>query len=177
MSDDPGLHAAREILLDSFGRVRELVEDMCSGLSPAEAAYRPAPTANSIGWLVWHLTRVQDDHLSGITGNEQVWTADGWHDRSGLSLPARDTGFGHSPDQVGQVNLDPALLDSYHAAVHEQTIAYVSGVYADELARVVDDRWDPPVTASVRLVSVIGDCLEHVGQAAYIRGMLPHHVR
>ena len=173
MSDDPGVAAVRDLLQDAFGRVRELVVATCTDVSPAQAAYRQTPRANSIGWLVWHLTRIQDDHLCGITGDEQVWTAEGWDDRFGLPFPQHDTGYGHAPDEVEQVKVEPGLLDAYHAAVHERTISYVSAVDPDELARVVDDAWDPPVTASVRLVSVIGDCLEHLGQAMYIRGVLP----
>ena len=165
--------AAQEILADAFGRVRELVVDLCQGLTPEQAAYRQTPEANSIGWLLWHLTRIQDDHLCGITGDEQVWTADGWVDRFGLPFGPDEHGYGHTADQVEQTRVDPPLLDGYHEAVHERTLAYVSHVSPDELARVVDDAWDPPVTASVRLVSVIGDCLQHLGQAAYIRGVLP----
>jgi hypothetical protein len=41
-----------------------------------------------------------------------------------------------------------------------------------DLARTVDDRWDPPVTLGVRLVSIADDSLQHVGQAAYLRGLL-----
>ena len=165
--------AAQEILVDAFGRVRELVVDLCAGLTPEQAAYRQTPEANSIGWLLWHLIRIQDDHLSGVTGDEQVWTAEGWFDRFALPFAPDEHGYGHSAERVEQTRVDPALLDGYHAAVHERTLAYVSTVSPDELARVVDEAWDPPVTASVRLVSVIGDCLQHLGQAAYLRGVLP----
>ena len=47
----------------------------------------------------------------------------------------------------------------------------VASVTAEELARVVDTNWDPPVTASARLVSIIDDCAQHLGQAAYLRGI------
>jgi hypothetical protein len=163
---------AQEILHDAFDRVRELVTDLCDGLTLEQAAFRPSADTNSIGWLVWHLTRIQDDHICGITGDEQVWTADGWYDRLGLPFRASEHGYGHSSAEVAAVKVDPSLLDGYHGAVHERTLAYVDTVDADELARVVDERWDPPVTASVRLVSVIGDCLQHAGQAAYVRGLL-----
>ena len=164
--------AVQEVLVDAFGRVRELVVDLCADLTPEQAAYRQTPEANSIGWLLWHLIRIQDDHVCGITGDEQVWTADGWYDRFGLPFAPEEHGYGHSADQVAAVQVETALLDGYHAAVHDRTIAYVATVDEDELARVVDEAWDPPVTASVRLVSVIGDCMQHLGQAAYVRGML-----
>lgn len=41
---------------------------------------------------------------------------------------------------------------------------------ADELSRVVDTSWNPPVTVSARLVSIVDDCAQHLGQAAYLRG-------
>jgi len=67
---------------------------------------------------------------------------------------------------------DPDLLTGYLDAVHERTVAFVSGLSADDLDRVVDTRWDPPVTLGVRLVSVIDDDLEHLGQAAFSKGLL-----
>jgi uncharacterized damage-inducible protein DinB len=164
--------AVQEVLVDAFGRIREEFADLCDGLSQADAARRPTADANSIAWMLWHLTRIQDDHVCGITGDEQVWTSDGWYDRFGMPFGPREHGYGHNSEQVAAVQVEPALLDGYHAAVHALTIAYVSTVDDTELARVVDEAWDPPVTASVRLVSVIGDCMQHLGQAAYVRGML-----
>ena len=50
------------------------------------------------------------------------------------------------------------------------TLAYIATVTTDELARIVDENWTPPVTASVRLVSILDDCAQHLGQAAYLEG-------
>lgn len=163
--------AVREILRDSFGRIRELVEGVCQGLSAAQATYRPDADANTIAWLIWHLTRVQDDHLAGLGDGGQVWTREGWNERFALPFDAEAHGYGQSPADVAEVQTDPALLVAYHADVHRATLTYVDGLGADELARVVDTGWDPPVTVSVRLVSVISDCLQHLGQAAYVRGL------
>src|SRR5690625_377443 len=162
---------ARELLTNHFGRIAELVENLTDGLSTQTATWRPAEDANSIAWLIWHLARVQDDHIAGVAGVEQVWPR--WHDRLGLPFDVADYGFGHTPEQVAAVRVSPADLRNYHAEVHEQTLSYVSRLDGEELARVVDSSWDPPVTASVRLVSVIGDCLQHAGQAAYVRGIAP----
>ena len=125
--------------------------------------YRPDPEANSIAWLVWHLTRIQDDHVADVAGTEQQWLVGGWHERFGLPFPASATGYGQSSDEVAQVDVDSSLLLGYFDAVHEQTIRYVSGLRADDLDRIVDERWDPPVSLGVRLVSVIDDDLEHAG--------------
>jgi len=161
-----------ELLIDSLDRVLEDVTAVVDGLSEDQLTARPAPDANSIAWLVWHLTRVQDDHVADIAGTEQVWTSAGFAERFGLPFAAAETGYGHSSDQVGQVRAPADALVKYYEAVHEATRAYLRGLTEADLDRVVDERWDPPVTLGVRLVSVINDDTQHVGQAAYVRGLL-----
>ncbi|PXY37170.1 hypothetical protein DI005_36850 [Prauserella sp. PE36] len=162
-----------ELLKDAFGRIREEVHAAVDGLTGEQLAHRVDKDANSIAWLVWHLTRVQDDHVADVAGLDQVWTAKGWADRFGLPFPAGDIGYGHSSADVAKVRVgSPQLLVDYHDAVCEQTIGYVEGLSDDDLEVVVDENWDPPVTLGVRLVSVIGDDLQHVGQAAFVRGIV-----
>ena len=160
-------------MLDGFGRIRELVHEVVGGLSAEQLAERLDGQANSIGWLVWHLTRVQDDHVAGAFGGEQAWTAKGWRESFGLPFPARAIGYGHSAADVAKVRIErPQLLTEYYDAVHEQTVRFVRELRDDDLTAVVDEAWDPPVTMGVRLVSVLSDDLQHVGQAAFIRGIL-----
>jgi len=159
----------KQILVDAFGRVRELVVDLTYGLTEEMAFYRPDPQANSISWLIWHLSRSQDDHVADLAQVEQVWAE--WRERFGLPFGKWATGYGQSPEEVGAVRVSGDLLGEYHRAVHELTMGYLDGITAAELDRIVDTRWDPPVTAAVRLVSVIGDTLQHAGQAAYVRGL------
>ncbi|MFE0646923.1 DUF664 domain-containing protein [Streptomyces sp. NPDC058877] len=160
------------LLVDSFGRVREAVHGAVEGLTEEELAVRVDPDANSIAWLVWHLTRIQDDHLADAFGEEQLWASDGWAARFGLPFPQRATGYGQTSAQVGAVRATADLLLGYHDAVHSRTEALVGAVTEEDLARVVDTAWDPPVTLGVRLVSVIADDLQHAGQAAYVRGLV-----
>ena len=161
-----------EVLTDAFGRVREEVHAAVDGLTEEQLAYRVDGTANSIAWLVWHLTRIQDDHVCGVTGAEQAWTSDGWAKRFGLPFSDRATGYGDTSEDVAAVRASAELLTAYYDAVHERTLRYVAGVTDADLPRVVDEGWDPPVTLGVRLVSVISDDLEHAGQAAFVRGIL-----
>jgi uncharacterized damage-inducible protein DinB len=161
-----------DILLDGLSRVRENVQHAVNGLSQEQLRRRPLGIGNSIAWLVWHLTRVQDDHVADAAGTEQVWTAKGFFEDFRLPLAPHDTGFGHSFDEVDQVRLTASQLTAYYDAVHEATTRYVKGLTDDDLDRVVDTRWDPPVTLAVRLVSVIDDDTQHAGQAAYVRGLL-----
>ncbi|MEV0665362.1 DUF664 domain-containing protein [Actinomadura luteofluorescens] len=161
-----------ELLTDAFDRIQQVVHGAVGGLDGPRLAGRPAEGANSIAWLVWHLTRIQDDHIAGVAGTDQVWTRDGWADRFALPFDASDTGYGHTPDDVAAVQVDPDLLTGYHDAVHDRTVQYVSGLTDADLPRIVDRAWDPPVTLAVRLISVVSDDLQHAGQAAYVRGLL-----
>jgi hypothetical protein len=163
-----------QLLTDAFGRIREVVHAVVDGLSPAELEYRPGPDANSIAWLVWHLTRVQDDHVAAAFDGEQVWTSGGWADRFGLPFEVGATGWSQRTDEVAQLRVESGeLLTAYHDAVYQRTVDIVVGLVETDLSRVVDERYDPPVTLAARLVSVIADDLQHAGQAAYVRGLLP----
>jgi uncharacterized damage-inducible protein DinB len=162
-----------DLLVDAFERVRDAVHGAVDGLSGEDLAHRVDEEANTVAWLVWHLTRVQDDHVAEVAGLEQVWTAHGWADRFALRLDTADTGYGHGPEEVDAVRVDSAeLLTGYLDAVHEQSVGYLRRLTDDDLDRVVDERWDPPVTLGVRLISVIADDLQHAGQAAFLRGLL-----
>ncbi|MFH8381448.1 DUF664 domain-containing protein [Kitasatospora sp. NPDC018058] len=162
-----------DLLVDAFDRIRETVADVVDGLTPQQLAFRVQDSANSIAWLVWHLTRVQDDHVADAADREQVWTAEGWADRFALPFAASSTGYGHRPAQVAKVTATAELLLGYHEAVHARTADYVRGLDNRSLARIVDESWQPPITLGVRLISVIADDLQHVGQAAFVRGLLP----
>ena len=160
-----------ELLTDAFGRVQETVHEAVDGLSAAQLAARLDDDANSIAWLCWHLTRIQDDHVADAFGVTQVWPR--FIDQFALPFGPRSTGYGHTSEQVAQVRVATGeLLTEYHDAVYEQTVSLVAGVTDADLSRVVDEGWDPPVTLGVRLVSVISDNLQHAGQAAFVRGIL-----
>jgi Protein of unknown function (DUF664) len=165
--------AVRELLRDAFTRLIEHVDALTDGLTDDQANYRPSPSANSIAWLIWHSARVQDLQLAPIAGVEQIWKTGGWVDRFGLDLPPNDTGYGHGPNEVAKVRASAELLAGYYHAVHELTLEFVAGVTAEDLERIVDPNWDPPVTASARIVSIIDDCAQHLGQAAYLLGIAP----
>ena len=162
-----------EVLTEVFGRVPGLVADAVEGLTADQLATPPSQGANTIGWLVWHLIRVQDHHVSELLGEPQIWEGEGWAERFGLTADAHNTGYGHDPAEVAEVRAEgPAALIEYLDAVHRRTIAYLETLAAADLDRVVDERWDPPVTLGVRLVSVADDDLQHAGQANYARGQL-----
>ena len=162
---------AAALLDDAFGRIGDGVLAVVEGLSPTDLSWRVAPGANTIAWLVWHLLRVQDDHVADAAGTEQVWTSDGWEERFDLPFEPGATGYGQTRDDVAAVQTTSELLAGYAQAVTAATRSFINDIADDDLDRVVDDGWDPPVTLAARLVSVIGDDLKHLGQAEYVKGL------
>ncbi|MCW2785326.1 MAG: hypothetical protein JWP74_1843 [Marmoricola sp.] len=161
-----------DLLADAIGRVRDGVPEVLEGLSEDDLAWRPDPEANSIAWLVWHLTRVADDHVAGVAEVEQVWTSAGWYERFGLPFEPAAHGYGQTSEDVAKVLVPADLLSGYHRDTAELVTDYVGTLRAADLDRVVDEAWDPPVTLGVRLMSVVNDITQHLGQASYVRGLL-----
>lgn len=161
-----------ELLSDALTRVRDEIPGLLDGLDEAALTWRPDPQGNTIGWIIWHLARVQDDHIADVAGEPQAWLENGWEERFGLPFAPEAHGWGHTPEEVGQVrDVSADLLAGYYDDVAERSLGYVSTLTPADLDRIVDTRWDPPVTLGARLVSVVGEVHAHTGQAAYVRGM------
>ncbi|WP_229069582.1 DinB family protein [Actinoplanes sp. DH11] len=164
---------AKDILIEAHGRLPELVDTAVRDLTPEQLRWSPKPGANSIGWLVWHLTRVQDSHLAELLDADQVYLTGDWAPRFGVKADPDDSGYGHSAQQAAAVAPESwQALAGYYDAVHARMAEYLRGLGDADLDRVVDENWDPPVTLGVRLVSIIDDDAQHAGQAAYVRGLL-----
>jgi len=162
-----------EVLIDGFDRLPGLVSGAADGLTAEQLVWAPGPGANPVGWLLWHLTRVQDHHVAEVLGADQVWVDGDWAARFGLEPDPQNTGYAHTPEQVAQVRpADAQVLVDYHEAVAARTREFVRTLSPADLDRVVDERWDPPVTLGVRLVSILNDDAQHAGQAAYVRGLI-----
>jgi hypothetical protein len=160
------------LLLELYGRIRPLAASAVQGLTPDQLREAPAEGANSIGWLVWHSARVQDHHIAELLDADQVWVSGDWPRRFGLTADPSNIGYGHSPDDVASVRPDSAdILLDYLDAVEAPTRRLLAEVAEADLDRIVDRRWDPPVSMGVRLVSIADDSLQHVGQAGYLRGL------
>ncbi len=161
------------VFLELYGRIPPLARGAIEGIPLDRLTERVSPDANPIAWLVWHLARVQDDHVAELLGVEQLWMEGDWARRFGLEPDPADTGYGHSTEEVAAVRPErAAVLVEYLDAVDARTRAMLEGLVPDDLDRIVDRSWDPPVTLGVRLVSIADDSLQHAGQAAYVRGLL-----
>ena len=166
------MHVA-DVYVELYGRIPPLARAAVEGLSTEQLTWAPASGANTIAWLVWHASRVQDAHVADIMELEQLWGTGGFASAFGLSPDPTNSGFGHGPDEIARVRPEgPDAVLRYLDVVHERTQRLLVGVTDDELDRIVDRSWDPPVTLGVRLVSIADDSLQHVGQALYLRGLL-----
>lgn len=162
-----------DLLIDGYGRITEILERALKGLTEDDLNWQPHSDGNSIGWLTWHLTRVQDNHIASLIGEEQLWTKDGWHAKFNRAADSKDIGFGHSPEQVAALKApDVETLLSYHRAVLERSKRYFLTLSSSDLDRELNEpRYQPLPTVGVRLISVLADNLQHAGQAAYVRGL------
>jgi hypothetical protein len=171
--DDVTTDLARALLTDGFERIRDGVPEVVGGLSVEQLLWRPDADANHVAWLLWHLSRQQDDQVAALADDEPVWRSDGWSERFGLPYPPSAHGWGMSSADVGRFSVaDPSLFAGYQEAVHERTVSYLASLDAAAYARVVDERWDPPVTVGVRIISVLDDAAKHLGQAEYVKGLI-----
>ena len=147
---------------DLLSRVHEHVHGIPEGLSPEDLMAVPEPDANPIGWLLWHVTRVQDVYTAELTESDQVWMAGDWASRFGLTAEPHDVGYGHTPEQVRAVDRRVPRRSSSTTTLSTRTRAYLTtltpGTRSD---RIVDHSWDPPVTLGVRLVSILDDHIQH----------------
>ena len=161
-----------ELLLELYGRIPPLARDAVEGLDVDQLIEPPSPGANSIGWLVWHLTRVQDHHVSEILDTSQIWVDGEWASHFALTPDPSNIGYGHTAAEVSAVQPDrPEVLLDYLDVVDQRTRSMLERIVPTDLDRIVDRRWNPPVTLGVRLISIADDSLQHAGQAAYIRGL------
>lgn len=161
-----------DLLIDSLGRVRETAHQVLDDTPEDLLATPPAPGTNTVAWLVWHLTRGLDAQVAGAFGYDPAWEAGGWRERFALPLPADAHGYGMSFDEVLLVQASAEHLRGYLDAAFAAAEPVLRKVTDADLDRVVDEHWDPPVTLAVRLVSVVNDCTQHAGQAAYASGIL-----
>ena len=160
------------IVIDALGRIQNTIRRVLDGMTPDQLYYRPAENSNSTAWVIWHLTRVQDHHISDMGGLEQLWTSEGWHARFGMEADGKNTGTGHTPRDVAKIQPDAETLQSYYDAVYERTKTVLSSLTSEDMDRELDEpQYNPLPTIGVRCASIISDNTQHVGQAAYIKGL------
>jgi len=164
---------ATTLLHNAAARPAEAAERLRASLSPRVLNEHVGGHDNSAAWLLWHTGRELDVQTADLAGTAEVWSADGYAERTGIGAAGDGIGLGHSPEEARAIRSDhgEALVD-YIADATEALLEYISGLSEADLDQIIDESWDPPVTRGVRLVSMIDDAAQHVGQAAYVVGAL-----
>ncbi|MCT1996616.1 DinB family protein [Brachybacterium muris] len=163
---------ALEILRDAATRPRDAAHQLVDRLDPSVLGAHPGGHDNSVAWLLWHTAREIDAQVAHLGDQEPVWTSQGFRERFSLGEAADDIGYGHTPEQARSIVCNDAelLLDHLNAAT-DALLGYLGTLEESDLDQVIDSSYDPPVTRGARLVSIIDDAAQHLGQAAYIAGM------
>jgi DinB superfamily len=165
-------------IMDIFLRIAHDLAQVLEGLTVEELHHQPGPASNSIGWLAWHLTRSHDRNISELAGQDQLWITEGWYVKFSRAPDPTETGVGHSAAEATAFRApDCRVLLDYHHAVVERIRHYVLRTLSEEeLDREVDSpTLRQTATVQRRLVGIISEGLQHVGQAAYGRGLLQGH--
>ncbi|MFA5310044.1 MAG: DinB family protein [Dehalococcoidales bacterium] len=164
----------QQLIVDIYKRMTEEVEHTLDGLTTADLHQRPAPGANSIGWLIWHATRSMDRTIGDAILGEQLWVRDGWHRKFNMPPDPLDTGYGHTDAQVDALKIpDVQTLLDYHRAVMRVMLAAMDKLTEEELDKEYPFSLEPGAKRAFarRILSNVHD-IQHVGQAAYVRGLI-----
>ena len=125
-----------EVYLELYGRISPLIRATVDGLDTATLTLAPKPGTNPVGWLVWHLTRVQDHHVSEVLDQPQLWVSDDWSARFGLTLIPGTWVSGHQTPDIATVKPESAqALIDYYDAVYARTRPILEGLTPRPSAR------------------------------------------
>ena len=159
-----------EFIVDALDKENGFLMEALDGLGPDELAWQPAADANSIGWILWHMVRVEDMWIQFFSQFQtELWETEGWHEKFGL--PTRDNGFGHTAEQVNNFpSVDLGEFLRYRASVRQATLAYLDTLTPDDMERVPRER-RPEMSLGAMFRQIIGEMYQHVGHIAYLRGL------
>ena len=164
---------ARDVLREAASRPATEAKTLVNTLPEGALNAHAGGHTNSIAWLLWHAGRQMDAQLAQLNGEPQVWHSQGFDARFDLGELGDTVGYGHTAEQAHAVVVeDAALLVEYLGATTAALSEYIAGLSEADLDEVIDTSWTPHVTRGVRLVSMIDDAAQHVGQAAYAAGIL-----
>ncbi len=142
------------------------------GATAEQLAYRPAGESNTIAWLVWHLTRIQDRIVASLSNQDELWVTQGWHDKFGRPADSNDNGMRHDDQQVLSIQPEsPELLWNYYNAVSSNAARVLATFSPADLDKPVDPA-NPETRVGDRLRICVLDNVSHAGQAAYLRGVI-----
>jgi hypothetical protein len=160
---------ATELAIAALTRSYGILERAADGLSDEQFHHLPTPDSNSIAWLVWHLSRWKDNNASRLSGQQSVWEGQGWAEKFGMAADA--AGMGDTPEQVAAFRPKRELLFGYASAAQAAALERIALLKPADLDRDVETPWGTR-SAGLILTASLNDSIQHIGQIAYLRGML-----
>ncbi len=159
------------MLKSQLSEYMEELELALDGLTEEERRYQPTPQSNHIDFIVWHMARVEDSIVNRrLRHDRHIWERDGRHKR--LGLPREGIGEGLSTEQAAALPpFSLAKLLKYYSSVRRETLLFINSLTNDDLDRISDPE-RPYWTFAAILGHLIVEEAQHVGQIAYIRGIL-----
>ena len=172
----------KELITKQYERIWRATDNTLEGLSAEDLARRPSPEANSIGWLAWHVGRVEDRWTSLLLGRklngsdprtlhvDDLW-AGGW--ASTMGMPGeRGSGVGMSPAELDSFPT-PSMehLRGYYEAVRADTRELLAGLKPDMFDETRDSLFGSPLALGDMFVQIITELNQHVGQMGYLKGL------
>ena len=160
----------KEMFTYSLKESWTFLSEALEGLSQEEVNWAPAPHCNSIAFILWHVTRVEDVLIHPISQRiAGVYWTQGWQER--LGIPATEIGYQYTEEQL-QAWSAPKFedLQEYAQAVHERTLAFVETLTPEKLLEVPRPDY-PNQTIGVILAHLATEIAQHVGQISYLRGV------
>ena len=162
-----------QFIADCLAQTHLRLHATCEGLTAEQVLWRPAPTANNIGFILWHMARHEDGRVTAIACGAEgfetdLWATDGWYERFGQPVTAPGPG-----DRLGLRSLAipaPEVLLSYFRAVNERTMRFVALLDEERLNDYIGHR-EPRQTVAGSLRHVIVHQNNHHGQIDYLRGL------
>ena len=163
----------RDLFSNGFAQAHASLKAVLQGLTYEDLDWQPKPDCNSIGWLTWHLVRQQDAAISWVMKDQQIWITGGWHEKFNRPADPLDYGTGQAPQQVSAFKSpDVDTIIGYSRAVKERTKKYIRSLSETDLDRTFKvPGFEPPPTVGSWLLNVMFDCVQHAGQAGYVRGL------
>jgi uncharacterized damage-inducible protein DinB len=164
----------KEFALHSLNELQAALVESIDDLTQEESFRQPQPGANHIAFMLWHIVRVEDWFFHYLFQRvPQVWESESWHEKLGLPEDPKATGFAYTTEQVdGFPSVQLRDLRAYGEAVRAETLDYLRNTDAAKLDETVKSRLFGEVSIGSLIGHVIVELSQHVGQIAYVRGLV-----
>ena len=169
-----------EFATEMFEEYATRLYSYLDGLTLEELNWRPNAEANSIAFIVWHTTRVEDRWFQVFCQDKpDLWTSGRWFEKLGMNEDRSP--FGLTPEDLASLpTLTIEALKSYFEAVRSETRKYLASIGPEDLeASPGRSPFGGSASASPfaqftiqrMFRQLIQEEIQHLGQVGMLRGL------